>query len=53
MEVDKRSDQKSDILDGCAPMFEECFYVEVLRPSQQLRSCRADQLPINTVPEQA
>ena len=24
--------------------------VEVLRPSQQLRSCRAGQLPINTVP---
>ena len=27
--------------------------VEVLRPSQQLRSCRADQLPTNTVPRQA
>ena len=27
--------------------------VEVLRPSQQLRSCRAGQLPINTVPGQA
>ena len=27
--------------------------VEVLRPSQQLRSCRAGQLPINTVPRQA
>ena len=27
--------------------------VEVLRPSQQLRSCRAAQLPINTVPGQA
>ena len=26
---------------------------EVLRPSQQLRSCRAGQLPINTVPWQA
>ena len=26
---------------------------EVLRPSQQLRSCRAGQLPINTVPGQA
>ena len=27
--------------------------VEVLRPSQQLWSCRAGQLPINTVPGQA
>ena len=27
--------------------------VEVLRPSQQLRSCRVGQLPINTVPGQA
>ena len=27
--------------------------VEVLRPSQQLRSCRAGKLPINTVPGQA
>ena len=27
--------------------------VEVLQPSQQLRSCRAGQLPINTVPGQA
>ena len=27
--------------------------VEVLRPSQQLRSCRAGLLPINTVPGQA
>ena len=27
--------------------------VEVLRPSQQLRSCRAGQLPINSVPGQA
>ena len=31
-----------------------CFVcVEVLRPRQELRSCRAGQLPINTVPEQA
>ena len=32
-----------------------CLFVcvEVLRPSQQLRSCRAGQLPINTVPGQA
>ena len=31
-----------------------CFVcVEVLLPSQQLRSCRAGQLPINTVPGQA
>ena len=29
-----------------------CFCVGVLRPSQQLRSCRAGQLPINTVPGQ-
>ena len=29
-----------------------CVCVEVLRPSQQLRSCRASQLPINTVPGQ-
>ena len=29
-----------------------CF-VEVLRPCQQLWSCRAGQLPINTVPGQA
>ena len=29
------------------------MFVEVLRPSQQLRSCRAGQLPINTVPGQA
>ena len=27
--------------------------VEVLRPSQQLRSCRVGQLPINHVPGQA
>ena len=27
--------------------------VEVLRPSQQLRSCRVGQLPINIVPGQA
>ena len=27
--------------------------VEVLRPCQQLKSCRAGQLPINTVPGQA
>ena len=27
--------------------------VEILRPSQQLRSCRDGQLPINTVPGQA
>ena len=27
--------------------------VKVLRPSQQLRSCRASQLSINTVPGQA
>ena len=27
--------------------------VEALRPSQQLRPCRAGQLPINTVPGQA
>ena len=27
--------------------------VEVLLPSQQLRSCRAGQLPINTIPGQA
>ena len=27
--------------------------VEVLRPSQQLKSCRAGQLPISTVPGQA
>ena len=32
---------------------QECFSVEVLRRSQQLRSCRAGQLPINTVPGQA
>ena len=34
----------------------ECICVvcaEVLRHSQQLRSCRASQLPINTVPRQA
>ena len=30
-----------------------CVCVEVLRPSQQLRSCRAGQLPINTVAGQA
>ena len=30
-----------------------CVYVEVLRPSQQLRSCRAGQLPINAIPGQA
>ena len=30
-----------------------CCCVEVLRPSQQLRSCRSGQLPINTVPGQA
>ena len=31
-----------------------CFVcVEVLRPSQQLKSCRAGQIPINTVPGQA
>ena len=29
-----------------------CVCVEVLLPSQQLRSCRASQLPINTVPGQ-
>ena len=30
---------------------ESCFVcVEVLRSSQQLRSCRADQFPINTFP---
>ena len=28
-------------------------FVEVLRPKQQLRSCRAGQLPVNTVPGQA
>ena len=28
-------------------------YVEVLRPCQQLRSCRAGQLPNNTIPGQA
>ena len=27
--------------------------VEVLQPSQQLKSCQAGQLPINTVPGQA
>ena len=27
--------------------------VEVLRPSQQLRTCQAGQLPISTVPGQA
>ena len=27
--------------------------VEVLQPSQELRSCRASHLPINTVPGQA
>ena len=27
--------------------------IEVLRPSQQLKSCRAGQLPINIVPGQA
>ena len=34
---------------------EFCLFacVEVLRPCQQLRSCRAGQLPINTVPGQA
>ena len=37
-----------------APWQKYCFVcVEVLRPSQQLRSCRAGQLPINTVPGQA
>ena len=32
-----------------------CLFVcvEVLRSSQQLKSCRAGQLPINTVPGQA
>ena len=32
-----------------------CLFVcvEVLRPTQQLRSCRVGQLPINTVPGQA
>ena len=31
-----------------------CFdCAEVLRPCQQLRSCQAGQLPINTVPGQA
>ena len=30
-----------------------CVCVEVLRPSEQLNSCRAGQLPINTVPGQA
>ena len=37
-------------------IFNEMFLfvcVEVLRLSQQLRSCRAGQLPINTVPGQA
>ena len=29
-----------------------CVCVEVLRPSQQLRSCRTGQLPIKTVPWQ-
>ena len=44
----------------CAPKGEIlqpqfCLFVcvEVLRPSQQPRSCRADQSPINTVPGQA
>ena len=37
----------------------ECFFrnlilcVEVLRPCQQLRSCEANQLPINAIPGQA
>ena len=40
------------ILEGfCAGQFDFFFVcVEFLRPSQQLRSCRAGQLPINTVP---
>ena len=39
--------------DGTEPRVNLFVYVEVLRPSQQLRSCRAGQLPINTVPGQA
>ena len=35
----------------CPVLLQEFFVcVEVLQPSQQLRSCRAGQLPINTVP---
>ena len=39
----------------CYGLFSELtlFCVEVLGPCQQLRSCRAGQLPINTVPGQA
>ena len=37
----------------CIKSFKMFVCVELLRPCQQLRSCRAGQLPINTVPEQA
>ena len=36
-----------------AHIFHLFVCVEVLRPCQQLRSCRVGQLPINTVPGQA
>ena len=43
-----------DFQDTCSSRPKFLFVcVEVLRPSQQLRSCRAGQLPINTVPGQA
>ena len=38
------------------PVNHVCLFVrlcEILRPNQQLRACRARQLPINTVPGQA
>ena len=57
------ADAKAD-LSICWPHMSFCWFchavahikfvcVEILRPSQQLRSCRAGQLSINTVPGQA
>ena len=47
-------DTKRYKLRSCKNMCEALMFVcVVLRPSQQLRSCRAGQLPINTVPGQA
>ena len=41
------------VVKGLHYIIQKCWSNAVLRPCQQLRSCRAGQLPINTVPEQA
>ena len=55
-EIKELEYKDGDIFIATYPKVGKCYFVclcEVLRPNQQLRPCRAGQLPVNTVPGQA